>query len=314
MATLKIAEYIETNGPLVSTQELGKVFREQQLILRTSKDKQPRKTSALIFSQLSCFLNIKQVYICGKAFIIENKNQNVNELVEKLSNLTNSEKNINDKIASAIGDIFKDSLVYVDTKKARNVLKALFAQATSTKFVTKLQGITNKTSIMNARDELRSNINQFQDIQTTSGVVRNDMTNEQQRRLTKRIIEHHKKKETKLSQKYDGRGRKLKVEEFPEFSKILEIVFESGSADSNRGGGLESHPRLITTTRYRSPDNLTFMSQAREVILTCACQILPSPCHRVIIIQKIIDRIHMKPNDITQEGTLMQIYLYIVHP
>jgi hypothetical protein len=271
MATLKAAEYIETSGPILLTQEVGNIFREeQQRILNISVEKRPRTSSALIFSQLSRFLNIKQVYICGKAFIIENRNQKVNELIERLSNLTNSEKIVNDKIAAAIGDIFQDSLAYVDTKKARDVLKALFAQATSTKFVTKLQGITNKTSTMNARDELRTKINQFQDIQKTSGVVRNDMTNEQQRRLTKRIVENRKKNEAKLQQKFDQRGRKLKVEEFPEMSKIIENVFETGSTDDKRGGGLESHPRLITTTRYRTPDNVTFMRQAREIVLACA--------------------------------------------
>lgn len=271
MATLRAAEYMERSGPIVLTQEIGNIFREeQQRILKTCEEKRPRPMSALIFSQLSRFLDIKQVYICGKAFIIENRNQNVNELVERLSNLTNPEKDVNDKIASAIGDIFKDSLAYVDSKKARDVLKGLFAQATSTKFVTKLQGIKNKTSIMNARDELGSKINEFKDIQKTSGVVRNDMTNEQQRRLTKRIIEYHKRKETKLSKQFDGRGRKLKVEEFPELPKILEKVFENGSADDKRGGGLESHPRLITTTLYRAPDNLTFMRQAREILLQSA--------------------------------------------
>ena len=271
MATLKAAEYIETSGPILLTQEVGNIFREeQQRILNISVEKRPRTSSALIFSQLSRFLNIKQVYICGKAFIIENRNQKVNELIERLSNLTNSEKIVNDKIAAAIGDIFQDSLAYVDTKKARDVLKALFAQATSTKFVTKLQGITNKTSTMNARDELRTKINQFQDIQKMSGVVRNDMTNEQQRRLTKRIVENRKKNEAKLQQKFDQRGRKLKVEEFPEMSKIIENVFETGSTDDKRGGGLESHPRLITTTRYRTPDNVTFMRQAREIVLACA--------------------------------------------
>ena len=155
MATLKGAEYIETSGPIVSTQEVGNIFwEEQQHVLGISEAKQARTTSAVKFSQLSRFLNIKQVYIGSKAFIIENKNQRVKELVERISNLPDTEKIVNDKITSSIGDIFQDSLAYVDTKKSRDVLKALLAQATSTKFVAKLQGITNKASIINARDEL----------------------------------------------------------------------------------------------------------------------------------------------------------------
>ena len=96
------------------------------------------------------------------------------------------------------------------------------------------------------------------------------MTNEQQRHLTRRIIELRKKEEVRLPAKFDGRGQKLKVEEFPEMTKIIQNVFDNGSAENKGGGGLESHPRLITETRYRSLDNLTFMRQAREIILQCA--------------------------------------------
>ena len=120
MATLKGAEYIETSGPIVSTQEVGNIFREeQQRVLGISEAKQARTTSAVIFSQLSRFLNIKQVYIGGKAFIIENKNQRVKELVERILNLPDTEKIVNDKITSSIGDVFQDSLAYVDTKKSQ---------------------------------------------------------------------------------------------------------------------------------------------------------------------------------------------------
>ena len=165
----------------------------------------------------------------------------------------------------------------------------------------------------NARDELRTKISQFQEIRKTSGVVRNDMTNEQQWRLTKRIIEHCKKKEAKRPQQFDNRGHKLKVEEFPEMSKITESVFESGSTDDKLGGGLESHPRLITATRYRTPDNLTFMRQARKILLEFGppnFTVSLSSCYNYTENYK---KIRMKPSAIMPEGTLMQIYLYIIH-
>ena len=95
----------------------------------------------------------------GKAFIMANRGQNVNDLINRFTNMINTEKVVNDKILKEIGDIFKQSLSYVDTKRDRDVLKALFSQATSASFVAKLQGVSNKTSIMNARDELRENVN-----------------------------------------------------------------------------------------------------------------------------------------------------------
>ncbi len=154
-------------------------------------------------------------------------------------------------------------------KTRQRCVKALFAQATSVSFVAKLQGISNKTSIMNARYELQKNINHYSDIIETSKLVRNDM-NEQQNRLTKRIIEKRKQKEIRLPEQYDNRGQMLKYEQFPEMPRIIEGIFDAGSMDETIGGGLESHPRLITSTRYRSIDNTIFMHQARKILLSCA--------------------------------------------
>ncbi len=96
------------------------------------------------------------------------------------------------------------------------------------------------------------------------------MTHEQQSRLTKRIIAKRKQNELKLPDRYDNRGRGLKYEQFPEMSRIIESIFEGGSLDEYTGGGLESHPHLTTSTRYRSVDNVTFMHQARKILLSCA--------------------------------------------
>lgn len=93
------------------------------------------------------------------------------------------------------------------------------------------------------------------------------MTNEQQLRLTKRIVTKRKQNELKIPDRYDNRGRELKYEQFPEMSKIIESIFEGGSMDHYTGGGLESYPRLTTFTRYRSVDNVTSMHQARKILL-----------------------------------------------
>ena len=270
---IKTAQFIESDGPIVSTQEAAKIFyceKERCLGISTGGKKTTRIKSSEFFQKLSRHLNIKQIYIYGKAFLIENRSQNVHNVINRISTITNTEKVVNDKIMTAIGDIFKESINYVDTKRDRDVLKALFAQATSASFVAKLQGVSNKSSIMNATDELRGNINSYRDIISSSQIVRNDMTSEQQHRLTKRIIQKRKQTEIKLPDKYDARGRMLKVEQFPEMCRIMEGIFDGGSMDECTGGGLESHPRLITSTRYKSMDNVIFMRQARNILLTCA--------------------------------------------
>jgi 4-hydroxyphenylpyruvate dioxygenase-like putative hemolysin len=142
----------------------------------------------------------------GRAFLMKNHGQNVNELINRFTHIINTKKVLADVIMTEIGDIFKQSLCYIDTKRDRDIVKVLFAQATSASFVAKLQGVSNKTSIMNARDELRENINRYSDIIETSKLVRNDI-NEQQNRLTKRVIEKRKQKEIRLPEQYDSRGQ-----------------------------------------------------------------------------------------------------------
>lgn len=154
----------------------------------------------------------------------------------------------------------------VDTKRDRDLLKGLFAAATSTKFVAKLSGVQNKNSIMASKNELAGDLLQYRNIEFASQVVRNDTTNEHQRRLTKRIIAARKSKEFKSS--YDNRGRPLLADEFPELGLVLQSIFEGG--ESGIGGGIESHPRLTTEIMFRSRDNNLYMWQAREILLKVA--------------------------------------------
>ena len=77
MLLIQTAEDMKKKATFMATLKAAQLAvprEERQRILGKSGEKRPRTTSALIFSQLSRFLNIKQVYVCGKAFIIENKN------------------------------------------------------------------------------------------------------------------------------------------------------------------------------------------------------------------------------------------------
>ena len=118
-------------------------------------------------------------------------------------------------------------------------------------------GIKNATAISRNKDEHRYRMKQFDELKKTSLQVRNDMTNEQQRLLTNRIITKRKKNMYCLS--FENRGRELKVEQFPELTSVLESFFDEGN--------MEAHPRLTTTTLFRHEQNNLFMWQARERIL-----------------------------------------------
>ena len=64
----------------------------------------------------------------------------------------------------------------------------------------------------------------------------------------------------------DGRGRKLKCEEFPELACYIEFAFGEGNRVLRGGGGLEADRRLLDTTLFNAADNATVMHHAKELI------------------------------------------------
>ena len=159
---------------------------------------------------------------------------------------------MNSAIADKVGSLFKSSIRFADTKRDVDLIKGLFARATSKKYVAKLLDVkTNKYSVISASDESAYKLMQFENIEMSSQMVRNDLTNEQQRRLTKRVIAERKHKYFK--RQCETRGRVMKAELFLELKHVLEEIFNLGS--NGLLGGLESHPRLTTGIPYKSRDN-----------------------------------------------------------
>ena len=79
-------------------------------------------------------------------------------------------------------------------------------------------------------------------------------------RLHKVIIQKRKFKE--MNKIAEGRGRKLKSNEYPDLTKVMECLFAEE--------GLEAHPRLTDEVLYRSKGNTLTMRRAKEVILNLA--------------------------------------------
>ena len=262
VAVLEAGKYLIKNGPLVSAKDLGNLYKEA----RKSTGKRPLRPSELV-RKLKKHFNITQVHINGIVYILENKYPNIHNIATSLNSSVqlNKKKTVNDHIKYSIGHLFNDALAFADTKKDRDMIKALFAKATSVRFVTDLMKIKSKSSIMACRDEFEGNLTKFDELRKTSQIVRNDMTCEQQRRLTVRIINKRKQNMFRLS--YENRGRKLKSDVFPQLGIVLENIFQVGDAGD---GGVECHPRLTTDVQYRSKDNNFFMRQAREILLSVA--------------------------------------------
>ena len=136
-------------------------------------------------------------------------------------------------------DIFSEALQFLDTARDKQVLKGILAHLTSIKTTTKLQGLKSKKETRNAVHCLHSNIKEFRNIKTTSQIVRSDLTPKQQLQV-QRIVSKRKAKEMKTIAA--GRGRKMKIEQFPQLSEVLEYAFGEGDIREARGGGLQSHP------------------------------------------------------------------------
>ena len=107
----------------------------------------------------------------------------------------------------------------------------------------------------NAKKGFKSKLERYKQLCTTSQMVRNDLTTDQQHQLTRRVIAARKTKEIRMIA--EGRGRKLKSDEFPGLAAAMEYVFGECNL-SQGGGGLESHPRLTSDVQYRASDNAIY--------------------------------------------------------
>ena len=258
---VKVGEFIVTNGLFVKTQDTAEVYGE-----RTRK----AVPSAELYNIYSGHLNLLQVYIHGTAYLVYSPvGSNVSRLLETLISLQlPTDVIVNTRAKERLKDTFKTALEYMDTHRDRQVLKAVMTSLTSTKFAAELQGISSRQGTASARKSVVTALKTYDDIKRTSQIVRNDLTNKQQYQLQNRIISARKLKEIKTIAK--GRGRKLKIEQFPQLATALEYAFGELDVSEGGGGGLESHPRLTTGTLYRSVDNVTAMKRAREILLSLA--------------------------------------------
>ena len=75
------------------------------------------------------------------------------------------------------------ALEYMDTHSDRQVLKAVMAFLTSTKFAAELQGISSQQGTASARKSVVTALERYDDIKRTSQIVRSDLTNKQQYQL-----------------------------------------------------------------------------------------------------------------------------------
>jgi hypothetical protein len=257
-----VGEYILQHGPLIPTTELCKVYTEGK-----GCSVGRRIMAAELYGIISKYLSIMQIHIEGRAFISEKTSGDFNCLASFLKNYSqNNPKLINDKINDSVGGCFKQALQYMDTKRDRDTAVAIMERIASVNYVAgKLLHTKNKRAVQTCRDLFMPNLSKYEDIKITSQVVRNDMTNENQHKLSLRIA--NKRKSMEILHIQPGRGRILKCEENESLVPLLEYAFMENDIRERGGGGQQSHPRLIDDTLYRTPDSHTDMKKAREIVI-----------------------------------------------
>ena len=257
----------------MKTQDAGEVYKSKKGLVAI-------RNSVELYEAFCKHLNVSQVYLFGRAYVIHNTpGSNVDAVVQSLKAAVDKAQVLKDVAGDKLRNWLQPMLQYMDTPRDKQVVKALVAELTNVSFAAQMQGVQSRRGTTTAKNSLHAQLSHYKEIRTTSQMVRNDLTTIQQYQLTERVISQRKFKEIRIIA--EGRGRKLKSTEFPELASVLSYAF--GEHDiKESGGGLESHPQLTTGTLYRSSDSATTMKKAREILLSLspqAFQISLSSCY-----------------------------------
>lgn len=252
-AVLSVGKFIISKGVVVKTQDAGEVYKKE-------KGLTANRNSVELYEAFCKHLNISQVYLFGKAYVVQNiPGSNIDAVVKSLNNFNDKKQIVKEVSQAKLAELFKPAIQYMDTPRDNQVTKALIAELTNVSFASRLQGVHSRRGTTTAKKTLHSKLSHYQEIRQTSQMVRSDLTTIQQHKLTERVTSQWKLKEIKTIA--HGRGRQLKVTQFPELAAVLCYAF--GEYDVQEGGGgLEAHPRLTTGTLYRASDSATTMRKA----------------------------------------------------
>ncbi len=200
-ALIQVATYLERHGPLILSQDVAKVYCQLKSIGSI--------TSASLYEILSKYLNLTQVYVNGKVYLVTGCGDAARTLLHTIATTVNQTKIINAHVKDKISDTYAASLQYLDSARDREVLRGIIGTLTSVKLAASLEGRKSRFATRNAVNNLGSRLHDFRGIWMTSQVVRNNLTNQQQHALTRRIVNALKHKEIRLIS--EGRGRALKA-------------------------------------------------------------------------------------------------------
>lgn len=192
----------------------------------------------------SNYLNVAQLCIFGVVYLFEAHGRDLNQISHSIFSLMSrfQTKN-NEKALLTLAPSYRIVQQLLTSKRDRDTIDILLSTVTSKTTVLKLRGTKYRNSLTTQAAKLSQDIAQFKNIANEALTVRNDMTNQQQQKLYRLVLRRLKTKQL-TSRISEGRGRKLKCEEFPELPALLEFAFGDGDRLQRSGGGLKAHSKL----------------------------------------------------------------------
>ena len=180
----------------LATVDIGRELQRRFLLETSGATKIYQKTKASIlneeertyscpvytYEKLSNKLNIVQIYIDQKAYLVEGKDTDIEKVVDVISRrlIKINDNAVKGIVKAKLTDSFADILQTLDSKRDRDILDAIIAKTTSVKSVVSIKGAQFKGSVSKHRATLNINLKTFKDIKVNSQSVRNDMTVTQQ--------------------------------------------------------------------------------------------------------------------------------------
>lgn len=125
---IEVAKYLLNHGPIVRTQEVGQFISDtEQDLIKNKNNSKRRPMSSDIFKKIQRHLNVVQIYVKGTAYILENRNYDLTEVSERLSDIYNSSfrEDINKHVSMNTSDLLQTAIRFADTKRDADLIKAL---------------------------------------------------------------------------------------------------------------------------------------------------------------------------------------------
>ena len=119
---------------------------------------------------LTKHLNVVQIYLKGKGYIIENRGPEVVKLVNSLNKITTHDQTfINEKVKEAIGGQYDIIMDYLDSKHDRDALNTILTKITSAKFMANLANVQDRRSLQRSKDLTVLNLHLFEQMKNDVG-------------------------------------------------------------------------------------------------------------------------------------------------